>query len=145
MIRVLLDENIPRKLKWALEAETLTVPERGWGGIKNGRLLRLAAAEFDVLLTMDRGMEHQQNLSGVDLCLIVLSAVSNDIDDLLPLAPSINAALRGHPRASCSEWPSDLSPREHPLAAPAGPDRQRGGPRFSTSRGGPIPDPRRRF
>lgn len=98
MNRVLLDENLPRKLKWSLDAqvvsEVLTVPERGWGGIKNGRLIRLAAAEFDVLLTMDRGMKHQQNLSGVDLCLVVLSAVSNDIDDLLPLVPAINAALR---------------------------------------------------
>ena len=93
MIRVLLDENLPRKLKWSLEAEVLTVPERGWGGIKNGPLLHLAASEFDVLVTMDRGIEYQQNLSGIDLCLIVLSAVSNDIDDLLPLAPSINAAL----------------------------------------------------
>ena len=94
MIRVLLDENLPRKLKWSLEAEALTVPERGWGGVKNGRLLRLAAAEFDVLLTMDRGIEHQQNLAGIELCLIVLSAISNDIDDLLPLVPSINSALR---------------------------------------------------
>lgn len=93
MIRVLLDENLPRKLKWLLDAETLTVPERGWGGIKNGRLLRLAADEFDVLLTMDRGMEYQQNLDGIDLCVVVLSAVSNDIDDLLPLAPAINIAL----------------------------------------------------
>ena len=93
MIRVLLDENLPRKLKWALDAEALTVPERGWGGIKNGRLLRLAAAEFDVLLTMDRGMEHQQNLRGIEICVVVLSAVSNDIDDLLPLAPLINAAF----------------------------------------------------
>jgi hypothetical protein len=93
MIRVLLDENLPRKLKWPLEAEALTVPERGWGGIKNGRLLRLAAAEFDALLTMDGGIEHQQNLSDIDLCLIVLSAASNDIDDLLPLVPSINTAL----------------------------------------------------
>ena len=71
----------------------MTVPERGWGGIKNGRLLRLAASEFDVLLTMDRGMEYQQNVREIDLCLMVLSAVSNDIDDLLPLAPSINAAF----------------------------------------------------
>ncbi len=93
MTRILLDENLPRKLKRALDADVLTVPERGWGGVKNGRLLRLAAAEFDVLLTMDQGIEHQQNLSGLDLCVVVLSAVSNDIDDLLPLAPSINAAL----------------------------------------------------
>ena len=98
MIRVLLDENLPRRLKWALDdavvSEALTVPERGWAGIKNGRLLRLAALEFDALPTMDRGIEHQQNLTGLDLCLIVVSAVSNDIDDLVPLAPSINAALR---------------------------------------------------
>ena len=94
MTRVLLDENLPRKLKWSLEAEALTVPERGWGGTKNGLLLRLAAAEFDVLLTMDRGLEYQQNLTGLELCLVVLSAVSNDIDDLLPLVPSINAALQ---------------------------------------------------
>lgn len=93
-MRVLLDENLPRKLKWSLEAEALTVPERGWGGIKNGKLLRLAAAEFDVLLTMDRGIEYQHNLTGIDLCLIVLSAVSNDIDDLSPLVPAINEALR---------------------------------------------------
>ena len=93
MIRVLLDENLPRKLKWSLDAEVVTVPERGWGGIKNDRLLRLAASEFDVLLTMDRGMEYQQNLREIDLCLMVLSALSNDIDDLLPLAPSINAAF----------------------------------------------------
>ena len=93
MIRVLLDENLPRKLKWSLDAEVVTVPERGWGVFKNGRLLRLAASEFDVLLTMDRGMEYQQNLREIDLCLMVLSALSNDIDDLLPLAPSINAAF----------------------------------------------------
>ncbi len=74
MIRVLLDENLPRKLKWSLDAEVVTVPERGWGGIKNGRLLRLAASEFDVLLTMDRGIEYQQNLREIDLCLMVLSA-----------------------------------------------------------------------
>ena len=50
-----------------------------------------------MLLTMDRGIEYQQNLEGIELCLIVLSAVSNDIDDLLPLVPAINAALREAP------------------------------------------------
>ena len=93
----MLDENLPRKLKWSLEAEAVTVPERGWGGVKNGRLLRQAAAEFDVLLTMDRGIEYQQNLEGLDLCVIVLSAVSNDLDDLLPLVPSINTTLSANP------------------------------------------------
>ena len=93
MIRVLLDENLPRKLKWSLDADVYTVPERGWSGVKNGELLRLAASEFDVLLTMDRGRQHQQNLSDIDLCLILISAPSNDIDDLLPLVPAINEVL----------------------------------------------------
>lgn len=94
MTRVLLDENLPRKLKWSIEADVSTVPERGWSGVKNGELLRLAAAEFDVLLTMDRGIEYQQNLSDFGICLIVISAVSNDIDDLLPLIPEIHDAIR---------------------------------------------------
>ncbi|MEM9558130.1 MAG: DUF5615 family PIN-like protein [Acidobacteriota bacterium] len=93
MTRVLLDENVPRKLKWLLDAEVLTVPERGWGGIKNGELLRLAALSFDVLVTMDRGIVHQQNLAGLELSLVVLIAPSNDIDDLSPMVPEIMAAL----------------------------------------------------
>ena len=55
---VLLDENIPRKLKWRLverEIEVLTVPERGWAGVTNGELLDRAEEEFDALLTMDQG------------------------------------------------------------------------------------------
>ena len=93
MKKVLLDENLPRKLKWSLNAEVITVPERGWGGVKNGQLLRQASAEFDALITMDKGIEYQQDLSGVELCLIILSAVSNDIDDLQPLIPLINSAF----------------------------------------------------
>ena len=93
MTRVLLDENLPRKLKWSLEGEVLTVPERGWSGIKNGLLLKQAALEFDVLLTMDRGMPDQQNLTGLALCVVLIAAPSNDLDDLLPLVPLINAAL----------------------------------------------------
>ena len=93
-MRVLLDENLPRKLKYQITGEVKTVPECSWSGVKNGQLLRLAAAEFDVLLTMDRGMQFQQNLEGVELAVIVLSAPTNDIDDLLPLVPQINTAIK---------------------------------------------------
>lgn len=49
-MRVLLDEHLDRKLKWQFEpgVEAVTVAERGWKGVKNGELLRLAQAEFDV-------------------------------------------------------------------------------------------------
>jgi hypothetical protein len=55
--RVLLDENLPRGLKRELSGfEVRTVAETGWAGIKNGKLLRLAEAEFDVLVTADQNL-----------------------------------------------------------------------------------------
>ncbi len=56
MTRALRDENLPRKLKWSLTADAVTVPEHGWAGVKNGQLLKLAAQEF--------GAFDQQKLSG---------------------------------------------------------------------------------
>jgi len=92
-MRVLLDENLPRKLKHGIAADATTVPERGWAGTKNGALLKLAAANFDVMLTMDRGIEFQNSLQGLDLCVLVISAPSNEIDTLIPLLPEINDAI----------------------------------------------------
>jgi hypothetical protein len=65
----------------------------GWSGVKNGPLLRRAAQEFDVFLTVDQGVEYQQNLVGVNLGVIVMLATSNDIDDLRPLMPRVREAL----------------------------------------------------
>jgi predicted nuclease of predicted toxin-antitoxin system len=94
-MRILLDECLPRKLKRSLVAEFIqTVPEAGWAGKKNGELLSLAADGFDVLITNDQNIEHQQNLSRYDLALLVLIAPTNDIVDLLPLMPAANEALR---------------------------------------------------
>ena len=62
-MKVLLDECVPRKLKRELtEHEVLTVTEYGWSGIKNGKLLTLAEAEFDVFLTIDQNLKYQQNV-----------------------------------------------------------------------------------
>jgi len=62
-MRVLLDECLPRKLKREVNAEFVTtVPEVGWASIQNGALLRLAEQNFDVFLTNDQNLEHQQNL-----------------------------------------------------------------------------------
>ncbi len=94
-MKVLLDECLPRKLKREVEADLVkTVPEAGWASKKNGELLRLAEADFDVLLTNDRNVEHQQNLKSFDLAFIVLVAPTNDIADLEPLMPAANEALK---------------------------------------------------
>ena len=77
-MKVLLDECLPKALKHEIDADFVqTVPEAGWASKQNGELLRLAAAVFDVLLTNDQNMEHQQNLKSVDLAFIVLVAPTN--------------------------------------------------------------------
>lgn len=94
-MKVLLDECLPKKLKREVVAdEVKTVPEVGWASKKNGELLRLAQQDFDVLLTNDQNLEHQQNLKKFDLAFVVLVALTNDIEDLKPLMPAANEAMR---------------------------------------------------
>ena len=93
-MKVLLDECLPKKLKFEINAEFVrTVPEAGWASKQNGELLRLAELSFDVLVTNDQNMEHQQTISRFDLAFIVLVAPTNDIVDLLPLMPKVNIIL----------------------------------------------------
>jgi predicted nuclease of predicted toxin-antitoxin system len=94
-MRVLVDECLPRALKRLLgEHECRTVREMGWSGKTNGVLLSLAEAEFDVLITIDQAMGHQQNVADCKIALLVLSARSNQIEDLEPMIPAARVALR---------------------------------------------------
>ncbi len=95
-MRLLLDECVPRKLRRELQGhEVLTVQEAGWAGVKNGALLRAAEGSFDALLTVDQGVQHQQNLAGLRISVIIMVAESNDIDDLRPLIGAVLGALEG--------------------------------------------------
>jgi hypothetical protein len=93
-VRVLLDESVARQLAPLLAGhEVTTVPKRGWSGISNGDLLRLAAAEFDALITGDRSLQYQQNLRDIDLGVIVLVAPDNRVETITSMAPQILEAL----------------------------------------------------
>jgi hypothetical protein len=93
-VRVLLDECVPRRLKNELaEHVARTTPEMGWAGKRNGELLRVAEPEFDVFITVDRKLQHQQNLSAFNIAVIVLLARSNTLADLRPLIPSVMKAI----------------------------------------------------
>ena len=82
-MNLLIDECLPRTLKRHLVGhECRTVQEMGWSGKKNNVLLSLAEPEFDVLVTIDQGMEYQQNLANRKIALLVLGARSNQIEDL---------------------------------------------------------------
>ena len=62
-MRLLFDESIPYRLRRFLPNHSVrTVVEMGWGGTKNGKLLALAGTQFDALITVDKNMQHQQNL-----------------------------------------------------------------------------------
>ena len=95
-MRVLLDENLPHKLREFFEdnTEVVTVSYRGWQGKENGELLRIAANEFDTFITMDQGIPNQQNLGKIKIGIILLEAESNRFEDLAPLISQVNIALK---------------------------------------------------
>lgn len=94
-MRVLLDESVPRPLAREIEGhEVRTVRDQGWIGFKNGGLLRaVAESGFEVLVTADQNLEHQQNLVGLSFGIVVLKPVRNRLPDLLPLTPGLLEAL----------------------------------------------------
>jgi predicted nuclease of predicted toxin-antitoxin system len=94
-MRILLDESVPEKFGAFLTGHVcVSVQRQGWASIKNGKLLALAATEeFDVLLTADKGMEYQQNLTTLPVAILIVLAKSNRIDDLAHAIPKILAAL----------------------------------------------------
>ena len=93
-MRVLLDENLPRALAEELTGHQVsTVQAEGWSGTTNGELLGRANQRFDALLTMDRGLQYQQNLGGLGIRIVVIYAHSNRMVHLRPLRGSILKAL----------------------------------------------------
>jgi putative NIF3 family GTP cyclohydrolase 1 type 2 len=95
MKRVLLDENVPHKLRLSLARnEVTTVAYGGWSGLKNGELLSAAEREgFDVFLTGDRGLEYQQNLANRKIAIVWLS--TNNWPILKKHVARVAAAVEG--------------------------------------------------
>jgi Domain of unknown function (DUF5615) len=95
-MKVLLDECIPRKLKNSLPGhECRTVQEIGCAGTKNGALLSIAESKgFDVFLTIDKGLEYEQNLTGRKIAVLLVRPKSNRLADLQTHAPACLECLR---------------------------------------------------
>ena len=93
-MRLLLDESVPVRLRRALPGHTVkTVVEMGWSGLKNGALLAFAANDFDALITVDKNLPYQQNLKNLPIAVVLLDALSNELEYLLPLISNLEAAL----------------------------------------------------
>lgn len=94
-MRILLDEHLPLRLAGAItDHDVSTVRAQGWSGKTNGELLGLAvSAGFEIMITNDRSVEYQQNLSVPGIGILVLDAPTYKLEDLLKLAPLILEAI----------------------------------------------------
>jgi predicted nuclease of predicted toxin-antitoxin system len=72
-MKIFFDQGTPAPLRHALKEHVVsTAYEMGWGELDNGRLLAAAEAEFDVLVTTDKNLRHQQRLAGRRLAILIL-------------------------------------------------------------------------
>lgn len=93
-MKVILDECLPRRLVTELSGHLVTtVPQAGWAGMSNGRLLAMIAGQFDAFVTVDKNLPAQQNTAALAFGVVVLRASSNKFEDLKPLVPELLAAL----------------------------------------------------
>ncbi len=91
-MRIIIDECVPSIVKRNLpERKIVSVQDEGWAGIKNGEMLRLVSAKFDVFITSDKNLRHQQNLAAFELSIILLP--SNQVPVVKVLLPQIDDAL----------------------------------------------------
>ncbi|MCC6742595.1 MAG: DUF5615 family PIN-like protein [Acidobacteria bacterium] len=89
-MRVLLDECVDARFAREIVGhDVTTVPRMGWAGVTDRVLLERAKVEFDVLLTIDRNLEFQQNLTRFDTAVVILSGRSSRLADLKPLAAEL--------------------------------------------------------
>jgi hypothetical protein len=101
-MRLLLDESVPSRLRRSLPGHAVRAAvEMGWSGVKNGKLLSLAAAEFDVFITVDKNLPYQQNLAALPIAVVVLDTLSVELPALLSLMPKLERALLSHQARAC--------------------------------------------
>ena len=94
-MRVLLDNNVNRRFGRLINGHDVThVQEIGWDKLKNGELIGAAeSAGFAVLITADKNMQYQQNLTSRSISIIVLGASRIALPNISPLAGQVNGVL----------------------------------------------------
>lgn len=92
-MKILLDECVPWPIhKLLAEHHCEPVQRRGWAGIKNGDLLRLGNAEFDVFITSDQSVRYQQNLTGFRIAILQLS--TNNLNRILAASLQLQEEIK---------------------------------------------------
>ena len=106
MKKVLLDENLPRPLKSYFSDQLIvtSVPDMGWQSKQNGELLSAMSAQgISYLLTADRNLRFQQNLSLHSIFVVVLVSCDTRLKSLIPHVETIEQAILQHSEAGFIE------------------------------------------
>jgi predicted nuclease of predicted toxin-antitoxin system len=91
-VRILFDQATPAPLRDHLPGHSVeTAYEKGWSALHNGDLLVKAEAEFDLLITTERNLRHQQDLAALHIAILVLPTTS--WPRLQKITPQIAAAI----------------------------------------------------
>lgn len=91
-MKIIIDECVPHIVKKRLpERQIKSVQEMGWSGVKNGELLKLVEAEFDIFITSDKNLRYQQNLEKREIGILLLP--SNQIPIVESLLPKVDETL----------------------------------------------------
>jgi predicted nuclease of predicted toxin-antitoxin system len=93
-MRILLDECVDWRLLRDLPGhDAKTVRQMGWDEVLNGALLRLAEEQFEVLITTDKNMQFQQNITSFRIGVVVLRGRTSRLRHLRELLPALLEAL----------------------------------------------------
>lgn len=97
MHKVLIDENLPVKIKYRLQdvCEIYTVNDKKWNSLENGDLIRAMEKDrFDFLITSDKHLRYQQNLEKYSIGFLILNVTDNNYETILPLVEKIKKVLQ---------------------------------------------------
>ena len=94
-MKILLDECVTKHLKpHLINHQVSTVRELGWSGVKNGELMALSVENgFDILLTIDKNLQHQQNLEKYPITIVILNSFTSKVEELLEFLPELESQL----------------------------------------------------
>lgn len=91
-MKILLDECVPWPMHKLLTGhQCRTAQQCGWGGLKNGELLKKAESEFDLFITSDQNIRYQQNLA--DRRIPILELSSNKLRRIQAAADLIQSTI----------------------------------------------------
>jgi hypothetical protein len=88
-VKLLFDHNVDRRFRRHISGhEISTTREMGWEALENGALLKAAAdGRFEAFVSIDKKIEHEQNLKTLPLPVVIIDAPSNALPALIPFAP----------------------------------------------------------